>query len=143
MGQLKDKFVRSTTRFLDDGPSPYMVHHFTTSLNPQVAPVYNAPAPTSPSLASTSAVPSVQHSLPQSTTPSPSTLSTLSSNSLPCPISISPSCLPTGPITRSQHGISKLKKPFSLLTSTSKSHLPRNPVSALRDLNWKLAMDDE
>ena len=37
----------------------------------------------------------------------------------------------------------KPKQEFSLHSTTLRSPLPRNPVSALRDPNWKLAMDAE
>ena len=32
---------------------------------------------------------------------------------------------------------------YCLATSVTRSPLPRNPVVALRDPNWKMAMDDE
>jgi len=50
---------------------------------------------------------------------------------------------PPRPVTCSQHGIVKPKKIFNLHTTIAKSPLPRNPVSALRDPNWKKAMDYE
>ncbi|XP_021717830.1 uncharacterized protein LOC110685583 [Chenopodium quinoa] len=49
-------------------------------------------------------------------------------------------------VTRSQHGIVKPNPKYtqqSLHTSVSRSPLPRNPVEALRDPNWKIAMDEE
>ncbi|PNY09701.1 copia protein [Trifolium pratense] len=50
----------------------------------------------------------------------------------------------TKPVTRSQHGIFKPNPKYcGLHTHPSKSPLPRNPVSALRDPNWKMAMHDE
>ena len=47
--------------------------------------------------------------------------------------------------TRSQHGIVKPRKLFNLHTSaeTSISPLPTNPLNALHDQNWKMAMKDE
>ncbi|KAF9666255.1 hypothetical protein SADUNF_Sadunf16G0210600 [Salix dunnii] len=47
--------------------------------------------------------------------------------------------------TRSQHGIVKPRKLFNLHTSaeTSISPLPTNPLNALHDHNWKMAMKDE
>lgn len=50
----------------------------------------------------------------------------------------------TKPITRNQHGIFKPnQKYYSLLTHVTKSPLLRNPVSALKDPNWKMVMHDE
>jgi len=44
----------------------------------------------------------------------------------------------------SQHGIFKVnQKYYGLHTHVTKCPLPRNPVSALKDPNWKMAMDDE
>ncbi|KAL8116424.1 hypothetical protein AgCh_022791 [Apium graveolens] len=49
-----------------------------------------------------------------------------------------------GMITRSQRGIFKPNPKYHALhTEVSQSPLPRNPIAALRDSNWKLAMDDE
>lgn len=47
--------------------------------------------------------------------------------------------------TRAQHGIVKPRKLFNLHTSTSTSisPLPTNPIDALNDQNWKMAMKDE
>uniref|UniRef100_A0A803P4X6 Reverse transcriptase Ty1/copia-type domain-containing protein n=1 Tax=Cannabis sativa TaxID=3483 RepID=A0A803P4X6_CANSA len=49
------------------------------------------------------------------------------------------------PVTRSQHGIYRpnTKYHHGLNANVTKSPLPRNPVSALRDPKWKMAMDDE
>jgi len=46
-------------------------------------------------------------------------------------------------VTRSQYGIFKPNPKYGLLTHVAKSPIPRNPVSALNDPNWKLAIDDE
>lgn len=48
-----------------------------------------------------------------------------------------------GLITWSQCGIVKPKRTFNLFYTTTRSPLPRNPVLALRDPNWKLAMEAE
>nr|KYP50099.1 hypothetical protein KK1_028174 [Cajanus cajan] len=77
------------------------------------------------------------------TRPSPSTPPPFLPISLPHPTPSSHPSPPKRPITRSQHGIYKPKKSFTLLTSMSKSPLPHNPISALRDPNWKKSMDDE
>jgi hypothetical protein len=47
--------------------------------------------------------------------------------------------------TRAQHGIVKPHKLFNLHTSTptSISPLPTNPIDALNDQNWKMAMKDK
>jgi hypothetical protein len=47
--------------------------------------------------------------------------------------------------TRAQHGIVKPRKLFNLHTSTHNiiSPLPTNPIDALNDHNWKMAMKDE
>ncbi|KAK2421141.1 hypothetical protein QL285_031798 [Trifolium repens] len=50
----------------------------------------------------------------------------------------------TKPVTRSQHCIFKPNKKYiGLHTLVTKSPLPRNPMLALKDSNWKMAMDDE
>jgi len=114
--------LNRTYQFLDDGSSPYMVHHFNTPINPQVAPLPPSPEPIFSS---------------------PTSTFTLPPSSLPHSPLVSHSSLPTCLVTRSQHGIYKPKKSFNLFTSVSKSPLPRNLVFALRDPNWKMAMDDE
>ncbi|GAU51637.1 hypothetical protein TSUD_241870 [Trifolium subterraneum] len=56
---------------------------------------------------------------------------------------------PTGPrpVTRNQHSIYKPNPKYTSnqahYTTITRSPLPRNPLAALRDPNWKLAMDDE
>nr|CBJ20669.1 hypothetical protein [Beta vulgaris subsp. maritima] len=47
----------------------------------------------------------------------------------------------TKPVTRSQHGLFKPDQ-HGLLTHVTIYPIPRNPVSALKDPNWKMAMDD-
>jgi hypothetical protein len=74
---------------------------------------------------------------------------TLSSTSTPPNILIPSIYQPTlrsstKPVMRSQHGIFKPNKKYiGLHTLVTKSPLPRNPVLALKDPNWKMAMDDE
>ena len=46
-------------------------------------------------------------------------------------------------MTRSQHGIFKPKRHLNLNNNVTKSPLPPNPVSARRDPNWKMTVDDE
>ena len=46
--------------------------------------------------------------------------------------------------TRSQHGIFKPNPKYSqALTITTISPLPKNPIHALRDPNWKKAIQEE
>jgi len=48
------------------------------------------------------------------------------------------------PVTRSQRGIFKPNQKYiNLHTAVTKSPFPRNLVLALKDLNWKMVMDDE
>ncbi|KAE8713006.1 hypothetical protein F3Y22_tig00110220pilonHSYRG00054 [Hibiscus syriacus] len=66
----------------------------------------------------------------------------------PSPIRPRPPPVPfERPVTRSQHGIFKPKTIFdpseAHTITVTRSPLPRNPVVALRDPNWKLAMTDE
>ncbi|CAJ2642890.1 unnamed protein product [Trifolium pratense] len=72
------------------------------------------------------------------TTPTTSSPSTQTSFSPPAPHSPQMT-------TRAQHGIFKPRKLFNLHTSThqSISPLPTNPIDALNDHNWKMAMKDE
>jgi len=90
--------------------------------------------------------------LPDSPTSSSGPNSSPSSTSSPFPqpplVSHPPTPIPSPPIsrrpvTRSMNGIFKPKIQHNLHTSVTKSPLPRNPLSALRDPNWKMAMADE
>nr|KYP31195.1 hypothetical protein KK1_048725 [Cajanus cajan] len=130
-----------TYEFLDDGPSPYMVYHFSTQIRPQATPLPNSLEPISSDPATD--WPNQQQSLPMPTRPSHSIPPPLLPISLLRPTPSSHPSPPKRHVTRSQHGIYKPKKSFTFLTSVSKSPLPRNPVSALCDPNWKKAMDDE
>ncbi|XP_074287645.1 uncharacterized protein LOC141612793 [Silene latifolia] len=49
----------------------------------------------------------------------------------------------TKAVTRGDHGIRKPKNHFDLHTNVSISPIPKSPVTALNDANWKMAMDDE
>ena len=66
---------------------------------------------------------------------------TTSSNTLP----IAPQPHSPQMTTRSQHGIFKPRQLLNLHTSAAKSisPLPTNPINALHDHNWKMAMKDE
>ncbi|KMT06133.1 hypothetical protein BVRB_7g163040 [Beta vulgaris subsp. vulgaris] len=95
-----------------------------------------APSPSRVQLGQPTAAPSPVSSSPLlASSPNTDPIATLApSNPPPTPIA-----------TWSQHGIFKPKRPFNLHTSTSTaiSPLPKNPLSALHDPNWKAAMTDE
>ncbi|KAK9049562.1 hypothetical protein SSX86_031470 [Deinandra increscens subsp. villosa] len=101
--------------------------------NPPVTPTAAGQPPTSPS-----------SNHPASSPPSNNT--SPSSSSSPSP---SPSPPPMQPVpvrsmhTRSMSGISKTKLPFNLFSTQSISPLPRNPIEALNNPDWKSAMIDE
>ena len=127
-----------TYDFLDDGPNPYVVHHFVsqyTTPNAQTPGLVPFGA-NSPNIAIGPTIEPKKNIV--NCTNCPTTASP--------PPSPSPSSRPSLPpraVTRSQHGIVKPKKIFNLHTTVAKSLLPHNPVSALWDPNWKKAMDDE
>jgi hypothetical protein len=76
--------------------------------------------------------------------PSPTSVPSTTQSTEPTSSS-SPSPLSPQMTTRAQHGIFKPRKLFNLHTSTSHSisPLPTNPINALQDPNWKMAMNDE
>lgn len=140
----------TTYTFLDNDLSPYLINHILTqdqnnSLVPPSKPN------TSPNMTHTTPLPNTLPQTIRPTTPSnrPESNSTPTLNSsLPSPQSnhtlqnnLPPIYQPTAqantkPITRSQHAIFKPnKKYYNLLTHVTKSPLPRNPVSALKDPN--------
>ncbi|KAI3751228.1 hypothetical protein L2E82_22276 [Cichorium intybus] len=121
--------------FLDDEIFPFVFqedHVPTSPVTP--TPTHNSPSQTPPGSSSSSA----DHIPSAPTSPSPTTISIP-----PVTNSAHPIPTPSRPITRSQHDIFKPKTPFNLSTSVSRSPLPKNPVHALRDVNWKMAMEDE
>ncbi|KAI3518344.1 hypothetical protein L1887_06964 [Cichorium endivia] len=122
--------------FLDDEIFPFVFQedHVPTSSPVTPTPTHNSPSQTPPGSSSSSAdhIPSAPTSPSHTTIPIP-----------PVTNSAHPIPTPSRPITRSQHGIFKPKTPFNLSTSISRSPLPKNPVHALRDVNWKMAMEDE
>lgn len=92
-----------------------MIHHLTSQ---------TSPPPNIPNLPSSPHIPQIAQYLAHS------------------PVQIAP--IPTQrPVTRSQHGIFKPNKKYGLHTHVVRSPLPRNPMSALNDPNWKMSMDDE
>ena len=114
-----------TYDFLDDGMSPYMIQQLTSESthsvpsDPIASPPINQPPPTPPVVVQRPVQPTIvsphQNLIPIHQQPPPSTT--------------------LRPVTRSQRGIFKPKPQFNLHTTVSKSPLPRNPVSALRDVN--------
>ena len=77
--------------------------------------------------------------------PAPHSPSAHSQQASPPPNSHSiPSAQPSRVVTRSRHGIFKPNPKYANFhTSVERSPLPRTPIDALRDPNWKMAMDDE
>ena len=142
-----------TYDFLDAGLSPYVVHHLASQRSPTPA------EPNSPSQSQPIVPQSAQtHDLPfRPPTPLGSTSIPAAQQPNPAPLSApvtgpftsahspaQPTPTPAQrPVTRSQHGIFKPNTKYGFLTNVTKSPLPRNPVSALNDPNWTMAMDDE
>ena len=126
-----------TYDFMDDGPSPYVIHHLASQPSPSQPTQHDLPNPQPTTQPTTPETQHAQSPPSSSPNPSPSTSATSSPPYQPTPISV------TKPVTRSQHGIFKPKRQLNLNTSVPKSPLPRNPVSALRDPNCKMAIDDE
>jgi hypothetical protein len=151
------------TLFLDNELSPYIINHIMThgQANPQQGPPI-LPSNTTSSSNSTdhTVLPETPHQtmcpttpITHSNLPQPPLTSTVtpstpqSDNNLPNnlpPIYQPTSQADSKPVTRSQHGIFKPnQKYYGLHTHITKSPLPKNPVSALKDPNWKMAMHDE
>ncbi|KAK9079958.1 hypothetical protein SSX86_001633 [Deinandra increscens subsp. villosa] len=132
-----------TYNFLDSAPHPslWTAHNVTSvptnsSFTP---PSSSIPSPTQPSPPHSPSAPVNQTSPTQPSSPSSSSPGTSPSPSPP-----SPPPPPTRAMrTRSMSGISKPKIPFNLHTSTTLSPLPRNPIDALNNPDWKHAMLDE
>ncbi|XP_021747926.1 uncharacterized protein LOC110713790 [Chenopodium quinoa] len=134
-------------------PSPLVGSH---SLQP-TSPIFGSPerTPPSPTTGSPSTRPTRAHQNPLMFGSFPATsssgpLSPIRSNSQPTSHGSPPaqqiSKPPPPPLqvqTRSSHGIFKPKIIFDLNCQTTPSPLPRNPIVALSDPNWKNAMMDE
>jgi len=136
-------------QFLDNELSPYIINHLITQQN---SPTHDQSGPTqTPSSLrpqpQPDPAPSIQ--IPNSNQTTSQSVQTLPSTSTPPNIphpSISQPTLSSNnkPVTRSQHGIFKPNQKYiNLHIQVTKSPLPRNPVLALKDPNWKRAMDDE
>jgi len=114
----------SSYSFLDSDPSPYMTHFINS---PLASNDQTMPPPPSPTTA-----PTISPMVQQVTTPQP-THQTVAASPVHSP-----------PMrTRAQHGVYKPKAIFDLSITTSVSPIPKSPISALHDKNWKQAMTDE
>ncbi|KAJ9536396.1 hypothetical protein OSB04_un000431 [Centaurea solstitialis] len=138
----------SSYSFLDDAMSPYVLQHMapTNSASPQ--PHYSSTSPLgSPSPLSPTTHTPTTHLHGDTSSPPPMAHPPVDTSSSTVPLPpvepLLPNPVSTRPVTRSQHGIFKPKVPFSLHTTGTRSPIPTNPVFALRDVNWKMAMDDE
>jgi histone deacetylase 1/2 len=133
--------------FLDGELSPYLINHIIhhdQANNPQSPPADTHPPVISspPHSPSTLAHPNAMLNEPSTTVrpnQTPSSISSQSNNT--CANQLQPQAQPTShadtkPVTRSQHGIFKPNPKYcGLHIHPSKSPLPRNPVSALKDPN--------
>ncbi|CAJ2635631.1 unnamed protein product [Trifolium pratense] len=145
--------------FLDDGINPLLTTQVYTTSPPTSSPNITVTQPPSPvaqqtpppqTTNKTTFSPSITSSTQQ---PTPTTQTTTLSTQTTPTISSPPTQTPISPpaphspqmTTRAQHGIFKPRKLFNLHTSThqSISPLPTNPIDALKDHNWKMAMKDE
>ncbi|CAH9104714.1 unnamed protein product [Cuscuta epithymum] len=138
---------------LDVHPISHHFHYSTSSSVGREEPTYNGPS-SAPSSSPSSSI--VQPIPPPDSAPSSSSVQPSLVSSQPTPSLIpSPEHSQTAePITishpmttRAKHGIYKPNPRYShSLHTTSISHIspiPKDPVSAIRDPNWKLAMLDE
>ncbi|CAJ2672990.1 unnamed protein product [Trifolium pratense] len=145
--------------FLDDGINPFLTTQVYTTSPPTSSPnititqppssaTQQTPPPqtTNQTTFSPSITSSAQQPTPTTQTTTSSTQTTPTTSSPSTQTSFSPPA-PHSPqmTTRAQHGIFKPRKLFNLHTSThqSISPLPTNPIDALNDHNWKMAMKDE
>jgi len=147
-------------QFLDNEVSPYINHLITqTNQSPRTPniPQQNSQPPAQLGSALTSPTfrpqpqPNQTHRTEISTSNQPTSQPTqnLPSTSTPPNIPLpaiyqSTVSSDNKPATRSHHGNFKPNQKYiNLHTEVTKSPLPRNPVLALKDPNWKMAMDDE
>lgn len=150
----------STYDFLFDGLSPYSIYHLQNQSDP-VSTQSQHNQTQNPSPVSHPQGP--EHGSPHHSPPGSPLLSNQSSPTIlspttsPYPSSSPPSIVQTSKsapslikqptmVTRSQMGVFKPNKKYSdhaYITKVTRSPLPRNPGNALRDPNWKMAMDDE
>ncbi|CAJ2673543.1 unnamed protein product [Trifolium pratense] len=145
--------------FLDDGINRFLTTQVYTTSPPTSSPNITVTQPPSSATQQTpppqttnqttfspSITSSVQQTTPTTQTTTSSTQTTPTTSSPSTQTSFSPPA-PHSPqmTTRAQHGIFKPRKLFNLHTSThqSISPLPTNPIDALNDHNWKMAMKDE
>ena len=156
----------TTYTFLDDDLSPYIINHLLTQTKSdpnQSPPAHQIYQPSSPTSNHQNTPPDLNSSYHPPTSPSPTTQPNPQSCTTPLShTSVTPSHsqitnqpspplifqpvlqTDTKPVTRSQHGIFKPNPKYcGLHNHVTKSPLPKNPVSTLKDPNWKMAMDDE
>jgi histone deacetylase 1/2 len=152
--------TRFSYNFLDDDTAPFLPSHIQPTPTHNELPLTNEIEIQTPP----NNIQQTAHALPTappthtSTQVNPSTLSTPPIPSPPLNQSnnshISPPTQPASTTiqhfspqmtTRAQHGIFKPRQLFNLYTSahTTISPLPTNPIDALKDHNWKMAMKDE
>ena len=125
-------------------PSPHVTHVPSPSLASAQPSSLDATGPTH----SQTAQPPILLTLWDS---SPFPINSLVAHQPPHALLLSPNTLSIQPsfpnqslmMTRSQRGIFKPKHQFNLTTTVPKSPLPHNPLTAFRDPNWKMAMNDE
>ncbi|CAJ2641560.1 unnamed protein product [Trifolium pratense] len=119
-------------------PQPTIIHHPNNSASHHLlaSPLNTSPTPHQTPINNIN--PTNSQPTPPSNTPSPNTIPT------PHDPLVNPPLSPQM-TTRAQHGIFKPRQLFNLHTSTSPviSPLPTNPINALQDHNWKMAMKDE
>ncbi|XP_074313420.1 uncharacterized protein LOC141648591 [Silene latifolia] len=125
----------TTYNFLDDVISPYVLRHLTqgSTTNPTqhdqpASPPHEAAASDQQPTPSPTAAASDQQ-------PAPTTAPHATPSSTIVP--------PSKAVTRGDYGIRKPKTIFDLHNTVSISPIPKTPLTALKDTNWKMAMDDE
>lgn len=131
----------SSYDFLQSGFSPTVMHQLVNQNNGPPVPLSQDHSGTQPTDSLTSPV-SSPPDLSQPMLSGPSSTPLAGPPAVPAPRAAQ-SISGRRPNTRSQSGIVKPNPKYCFHSSMSKSPIPSNPISALRDPNWKLAMDDE
>jgi len=134
-------------QFLDNELSPYIINHLITQQNSSTHDQSEPAQPPSSLRPQPDLAPPIK--IPNSAQATSQLVQNLPSTSTPP--NIPPPCISqpilssnNKPVTRSQCGIFKPNQKYiNLHTQVTKSPLPRNPMLALKDPNWKMTMDDE